>query len=1257
MAALSVVHRRLKECGLEQFCLQVHSNKSNKREVISDLGRSLEVVTGKSHAEWEEHSKRLHTLRGDLNEYVDALHSCHPTGESVYTGLSKLIGLRPTNSVDLSSAFDMEIRWERLIALEDYVKNLQTCAQAGGHPSQNPWNGTDVEEWSYRLQEDVPKVIKDLGDTLGKMEEAARTLAPMLGFPSKDWSRKGYELISGLSDHLAVADSPPSALISSQNWGEARGCVMKWIKHGRKIDEVWGMLGDRYKKDVTALDIEDLIQRTIRANLSWLPFSLLKRLPVRRAIKPFAGGNRSPSWSVITDDLFQIQVLQKEEALFSAEKESADDLIGNVSGGSSVNWDQLAKKVEWCERLRDFARDVSAGHSEREIEIVGNWASTLSQAEESPERREALKSRISDYIRCYEHYGKAKEEVEKLLGLDPLITWGSETAEGALGIVRARAETWMNHISMLRDWCNWCRARDECCGQRLGNLVKAHEEENIDSGELLDVFWNSFYIWWTPRVIDSDPVLRRFYSPTHEAKLKEFRAVDDKYNQLTKEVVKARLASRVPESADRVSSSSEIGILKREVQKKRSHMPVRKLFGRIPNLLPRIKPCLLMSPLSVAQYLDPEHPPFDLVVFDEASQIPVWDAVGAIARGKETVIVGDPKQLPPTSFFTRSEDEEEFQGDDVVEDLESILDDCMAAQLPWLQLRWHYRSRHESLIAFSNYHYYDNRLLTFPSPHLTNLGVSMEFMEDGIYDKGKSRTNQAEAKTIVNEIVRRLTDPANSEFTIGVVTFSTSQQTLIEDLLEKARQDHPQIERFFSDDAYEPVFVKNLENVQGDERDVILFSICYGPDLSGRVSMNFGPLNRDGGERRLNVAITRSRREIVVFTSIRGENIDLSRTRARGVSDLKNFLDYAERGNRAIAEAFTVDPREDFESPFEKAVHDELENRGYDVHPQIGCSGYRIDLAVVDSETPGRYLLGIECDGANYHSAKTARDRDKLRESVLVGLGWKIHRIWSTDWWNNAPETLGRIVDAIEEAKRVKEVSHNHPPENNNAKGSVSLQAATLEPSSRVEEESDESQSFESESPNAGQSATLVYEPYDSINDHGDLDDFYSPLFTQDIKRVLEEVVDHEGPIVSTLAAKRVASCWDISRLGNRVLERVMRIAEISRIGKKHHGDKIYFWPDGIDPLEYHMYRVNGSDPESRRDASDFPPEEVANAAFAVIESQVSLPVDDLLQETSRLLGFKRTGPDVDRAMRAGVKVLLERGSAKEQDGSIVHLL
>ena len=554
-------------------------------------------------------------------------------------------------------------------------------------------------------------------------------------------------------------------------------------------------------------------------------------------------------------------------------------------------------------------------------------------------------------------------------------------------------------------------------------VVEAVETGEIEIADLEDFTEYSYRNWWLKAVIDSEPLLRNFSSADHERKIREFQQTDENFQKLTEQYITAVLAGKIPHNVDGQKPDAEMALLLRELAKQRAHIPVRKLVHGIPTLLPKLKPCLLMSPLSVAQYLDASHADFDIVVFDEASQIPTWDAVGTIARGRQLIVVGDPKQLPPTNFFGRSDqDDEENDAENLaVKDLESILDECLGAGMPTLRLEWHYRSRHESLINFSNHRYYDSRLITFPSPVTNDVAVKLELVQ-GIYDRGATRTNRAEAEAIVSAIVSHFSDDALRRFTMGVVTFNQTQQRLIEKLLDEELRKDPRLKSHIQEHGTERLFIKNLENVQGDERDFILFSVTYGRDAAGRMPMNFGPLIQEGGERRLNVAITRARMGVTVFSSIEPKEIDLSKSRAAGVSDLKNYLEFAQKGPRALVEQSLPTGREP-DSPFEVEVIRSLRNKGWIVHPQVGCSGYRLDMAVVDPKNPGRYILGIECDGATYYSLPTARDRDRLREIVLNGLGWRLHRIWSTDWWTDPQREIEKLEATLNDCTEIQSAS------------------------------------------------------------------------------------------------------------------------------------------------------------------------------------------------------------------------------------------
>ena len=510
----------------------------------------------------------------------------------------------------------------------------------------------------------------------------------------------------------------------------------------------------------------------------------------------------------------------------------------------------------------------------------------------------------------------------------------------------------------------------------------------------------------------AEPALAQFNGLDHSERIKRFRELDDRFANLSREAAFAKISEKLPlDMSAKVAKKSELGILRHECEKKMRHKPIRQLLAEIPTLAPALKPCFLMSPLSVAQYLPPDTDPFDLIVFDEASQIPVWDAIGVIARGKQLIVVGDPKQMPPTSFFQKADTEGEDDDEAAQEDMESILDECLAAGVFSSHLNWHYRSRHESLIAFSNHNYYDDRLYTFPAANRSpSLGVRFQFVADGIYDRKASRTNEKEARALVDWVFDHVKAPGYKPRSVGVVTFSEAQKDLIEGLFEERREKDPSIESFFSDENPEPFFVKNLENVQGDERDVILFSVGYAADKDGKLAMNFGPLNRTGGERRLNVAVTRAKEQVVVFASIHGSQIDLSRTSAVGAAHLKSFLEFAEKGSDAAPQAAAKD-----NGAFPKAVAEFLRGKGYEVDECVGTGACRIDLAV---KKPGAddYLLAIECDGPSYASQLTVRDRDQLRPSVLKSLGWKLTRLWSVDWAldrTRAENALLALLDSL----------------------------------------------------------------------------------------------------------------------------------------------------------------------------------------------------------------------------------------------------
>ena len=510
-------------------------------------------------------------------------------------------------------------------------------------------------------------------------------------------------------------------------------------------------------------------------------------------------------------------------------------------------------------------------------------------------------------------------------------------------------------------------------------------------------------------LIENDEKLLLFHGQRWDDVVKDYRTKAREFQETSRTYLRCVMRAELRKlllSPDTQTQASLVAI-RRWIKNHGRNVSIRTLMQLHGNTIRRLCPCMLMSPMSVAQYLPIENAPFNLVLFDEASQIPTAEAVGAIARANTAIIVGDPKQMPPTTFFQR-----EINTDDDVEhnDMESILDDCITLGMPEHYLNYHYRSRHESLIAFSNRYYYGNRLITFPSADDRESHIGFQRVR-GLYDYSRTRTNRIEAETIVNEVISRLKDPSRSGQSIGVIAFSTVQQNLIDELLqERIGRNQQLLKAAYGDELTEPLFVKNLENVQGDERDVILFSVCYGPSEDGKISMNFGPLNNAGGERRLNVAVTRARQEMVVFSSMTSEDIDLEKSNALGVQGLKNFLYYAERGQ--LPEEVEA-PCSTTVNPLAEHLAADLRHAGYQVDVNVGRSDFRVDVAVLDTNRPGTYRLGLLFDGRGYHRTPMTRDRELVQPAVLEHLGWNLAKVWQEDYFRHPEEVTKQILEML----------------------------------------------------------------------------------------------------------------------------------------------------------------------------------------------------------------------------------------------------
>ena len=636
---------------------------------------------------------------------------------------------------------------------------------------------------------------------------------------------------------------------------------------------------------------------------------------------------------------------------------------------------------------------------------------------------------------------------------------------------------------------------------------------------------------------------------------------------------------------------------------------------------------MMMSPLSVAQFLAPGTLDFDLLVMDEASQIAPVDALGAVARARQVVVVGDERQLPPTRFFSKLTGSADEDGDDAAQlaDIESILGLFSARGLPQRMLRWHYRSRHQSLIAVSNSQFYENKLYIVPSPYTAEAGMGLRFhhLPDGVFDSGNTNTNKVEAKAVAEAIIRHAKmEPAMS---LGVAAFSVTQRRAIQDELEALRRLNPDTEPFFHAHPAEPFFVKNLENVQGDERDVIIISVGYGRNAQGYMAMRFGPLGSEGGERRLNVLISRAKRRCEVYASITDEDIDLERGKGKGIFAFKLFLHFARTGRLSMAHA----SGRDHDSIFEQQVARALTERGYHVHPQVGIAGFFIDLGIADPAHPGRYVLGIECDGAPYHDSRSARERDRLRQAVLEDHGWTIHRIWSTDWFHRPVEQLERAIAAIEAAKL--ELRAHEPVEGRKARAAP-VEIVTVERANVVEVGLIPSGDV------LVSSAYVEHIP-DLPRQIAGLDLHETPI--NSLASLVVSVVTIEGPVHLDEVTIRVRSAWGLQRSGGRIQAAMERAAAAAEARKSIVNDGGFLSVPGSAPTVRDRSSTASS---GLRKAEMLPPSEIRAAIMQVVTDHLGATDDEIAVAALRALGLRASGALLRETVGRQVACLVERG-------------
>jgi Protein of unknown function (DUF4011)/REase_MTES_1575/Protein of unknown function (DUF3320)/AAA domain len=827
------------------------------------------------------------------------------------------------------------------------------------------------------------------------------------------------------------------------------------------------------------------------------------------------------------------------------------------------------------------------------------------------------------------------EELSKLFSALEFTGHGAQAVEQA-GLIElsARLDRWQQHPEGLPQWVSYQASAAQASAAGMDAFVQSLSDGSLPIREAMGTFELAYYeALWT-LMTKAEPKLHAFDGQKQDRKVETFARLDWDRMMLARSQVAKVHHGGMPIRAGAVGA---VGELLGEMAKRQRHLPIRRIMEKCAPVVQAIKPVFMMSPLSIAQFLPPGALEFDMLVIDEASQVQPVDALGAIARAKHLVIVGDERQLPPTNFFAKatsgtgkeSEDDSTEAGN-----VESILGLCRARGLPERMLRWHYRSRHQSLIAISNREFYRNELFIVPSPYTqaANLGLRFTHLPNAIYDRGGARDNPDEAQAVAEAVIAHAM--RTPELSLGVATFSTAQRRAIWDRIELLRRQLPETEAFFDAHPAEPFFVKSLENIQGDERDVIHISVGYGRDAHKNLTMNFGPLSNKGGERRLNVLISRAKSRCEVFSSITDEDIDTQRATGAGVLAFKLFLRYARTGQMDTS---TTDPERD-NQVFVYEVAQALHDRGYKTFPNVGVAGLFVDLGVIHRDHPDRFVLGVECDGHWYRSAKSARDRERLRKSALQDKGWDIYRVWVSEWFQRPGAELDRLVLAIE---KVAADLQRSPDSKIEPRRAVPIEIEAVDRGDVIEVGLAEA------------TRAPWVQPYQqadfTVSRRQELHLVTSP----EMADVVQKIVDVEGPIHRDEVINRVRDLWGLGRAGGRIQAAVdagiAHAVAQRRVVREH---QLFL------TVPNRVVRVRDRSEVGSlglRRPECLPPSEIEEAIRQVVRDSYGASQDEVVQAAARALGFRTTGGQLRAGIEDRVGSLLANGYLRREGERLVY--
>ncbi|WDD96747.1 DUF3320 domain-containing protein [Thalassomonas actiniarum] len=1212
MAALEVVKRRLDECHLGHAVLELHSHKSTKKAVLASLAQAMDQ--GKpSIPDRTLLYQQLIENKENLNAYVVAIEKPILNSQINYVdalGFLQEIEAQRGNTELPELPFAIMKDWnvQQFTTATQLVQSLIDHLNHMGIPEDNPFCMTERCDTSPVDQKYISETSVICHTDLEQLIQHAHTLSSNMGLPLPTTIDE-LKVIHLTAARAIEAPKLSGININTDDWQIHREAIREGLAAGRKMSQLYHSYKSRFVEQAFDAELLPIRQGLIgRTDKWWRIFSAA----YRRAKNSLAGLCKEPladnpnDWLLWVDDVLDYQ---KQQKCFQEHEQLLSKLFGTQWQGRKSDWSVLGTLSEW---IIDLYEQIDKGN------VPKGFVQFLSDNSDLVQHKQLFDASQTLFI-------KLEEQLEQLISTvkisegDPLNNLSACLFDRLLDIL----SRWQN-IDGLYQYVRYNQLIETLRKNNLTLLADYSRNWRKDNELLLILLKLSYYQGLVTIAYDSNEVIKRFDRLGHEKFLSDFRQLDADCLGYAQE----RLADYIYRSLPKRHAKGEMEVLMRELGKKNRHLPIRQLLTKAGNAVQQIKPIFMMSPMSISTYLEQGTVDFDLVIFDEASQITAPDSLGALMRGKQVIVVGDSKQMPPSDLFGKSV---QLTDDDVEDsataEMESILSMMEAKGVPQVMLRWHYRSRNDSLIAVSNNQFYDDRLLAFPSSGAQKeaKGLTFNHLPDTVYGEGGTSSNWGEAKAIAEAVMRHAKQ--TPQLSLGVVAFGIVQRELIMLEVERLRRENPDFDGFFQHhEGGDEFFIKNLENVQGDERDVIFISICYGRKADGKINQNFGLINKVGGERRLNVLISRARLAMDVFANFTADELRVHDNSPYGIKALQVFLRYAETGS------FELESGKDEEEAgtFEQQLYKAVKTLGYPVEQRVGRQGFHLDLAIKNPENEEQYILAIESDGASYQKAASVRDRERLRSSVLHGLGWRQHRVWSTDWYRNAKSEIERIQEAIEQAMTNQALLDEQiKMEQSTGNIVVAIDPAKQTPVGSIIERED----FDPESDG-------VYVPgYKMVGDSElglpKVDDF-GAIPTDVLTNAVRILVNGESPIIPSLLTARLASAAGLARAGSRVKRQVDNAIAEAKAAQNIVARKGALFAVDNQSVSLRSWEFL---PDNYRKLDNICDVELVNAVLLTVRDAYTVNEKDAIAGALSLLGFKR----VTASAMERVKKLVEQ--------------